>query len=122
MFGKANTPSMRARKVPESPPKGLKPKIASLNPRNPQEQRNSGQTKKDDGARGNRMAIRSLRLLLFGSVLFTVVMLALSAASFRRIVRADCVSITIGPRARMSPSPRRRSLVVHGKRAGPGIR
>ena len=91
VFGRANRECRRSPGFTIGPER-LEPKITPLDPRNPQQLRNTGQTK-DDGARGNRTAIRFIRALLFGLLLFAVGMAALSAASFAQIG----VSITIGP-------------------------
>src|SRR5258708_6712175 len=53
--------------------------IVPLNPRNPQPQSETGQAK-DDRARGDTMHIRFIR-----TILFTLVMLSMSAASFAQI-------------------------------------
>ena len=70
-----------------SSPGRLKSKIAPRNPRNPQQQRNTGEMK-DGGERGNSMAIRSIRALWL-----TVLTLALSAASLAQVR----VAIRFGP-------------------------
>ena len=68
----------------------FRPAIVPLNPRNPQQQSITGQAK-DDRARGSKMRIiPSIR-----SLLFALVMLAVSAASFAQIG----ISITIAPPA-----------------------
>jgi len=91
MFGRANSGHRLAR-IHSWTSEHLKPKVVPLNPRNPQQRRNTGQTK-DDGQEETEMAIRSIRSWLFGALLFAVVMLALSGPSFAQIG----VSITIGP-------------------------
>jgi hypothetical protein len=87
MFGRADLEHGRWRCLIREDLERPKRRIAPLNPRNLQQQRNTGETK-DGEAKGNRMGIHATRVLWLA-----ILTLALSAASFAQVA----VVIRFGP-------------------------